>query len=805
MKKTIRFIAMFLATLMVLTTFTFIALAEGESSVADSSVPSDESSNPGGESSDPGDESSDPGDESSDPGSESSDPSSESSDPGSESSDPSSESSDPSSESSDPSSESSNPGDDPKPEKYTIRVICSEPNGLSQVLVGGTAVSAGGSVSLSGEVSINVSAKEGYNISRAVLMVADETVGELDCTAHGTAEATFPGLTNGVTYTLEINLVPIQTPTATEITVSVDDNHKGEFSGFDIFVNGTAQAAGISALTVNSGDSVTLNFKTPKAFQAKRALLYNNGTYVSSQINGSSYTFTATGEKVDIKLYYYYAPVRFTMNGPSTFRLYYYDGREIATITNTTSGRMDKIEYLEIYDRNEGETNVPCYSFKSYVVEGGAYELSSTVISGTSDHWKIGPARYFMVDGLITVTQNVKEVEVPVAPTEHTITIVVGEGGSAAAVQQSNNKTHQLKNGVNTIKLLAGDSLKFTFTTNEGYVIDTVYNNDESVSLENGNEYSVVGIIKDHRIEIKFISEEDLLASGIGKDDVDWDAKDIVINVTAETPVLPEVFEHIETLKGEGKFVEFRSKNGSIFVPYGKESFVGASTNMAVGVLPDPAGLDDLLATGANRKVFSVSAGAILPEGTTISVNLGKEFKNQNIALYEYKTSSLSQKNVQRVDADGVSGRYTYNNEATLVFAKVQYEVEVTSNGGGKVTPFGNFLCEQGSNLKIELKASEGYIISGILLNGAVYEIDEGISEYSLRMVVEKDYAVDIKFELKAAGSTSQDPAESQTSKDEKDDNDQGGSNLIPILVIAFVAVAGAAALFVVKWKQEKF
>ncbi len=807
MKKSLRFIAMFLATLMVITSFTFIALAEGEESSAVSGESSTTESS--GESSIPS-------------SGESSTPSSgESSDPSSgESSDPSSgESSDPSSgESSNPSSgESSDPGGDiPKPaDKYTIKVICSEPNGLRSVSIGGTNLSAGESVSLSGEVFITVEIKEGYLIKRAVIMAADQEILELDYSPDLTAEARVSNLENGVTYTLEIVIDKVPTFAGpTNVTISTDDGNSGKLLGYDVFVNGASYGGDKASFTVNGGDKVTISLNTAEGFERKRCLLYVNGKKVNGEMNGNCYEFIASQETVDIKIYYYKAPVKFVLSGPCSIDIFTHDSSLIMTFTNTTAGRMDRTVYLEIYDRDLSETiNIPCFFFKSSVVEGGAYTLDGMPsFSGGKDenHWcysnppKPASAQYFVVDGILTITQKVKEVDVPVKPVEHTVTVIVGEGGSVTAVRKSDGKTFTFDAKNKTAKLLTGDSLDFTFTCNEGYVIDGVFNNDESVTLAEDDKYSIVGIIKDHRIEVKFISEKELLEKGIGDADVDWDAENIVIEVTPETPVLPEVFEHIKTLKGD-KYVEFRSENGSIFIPYGKESVVGKSTNMAVGFLPDPTGLSALLAEGTKYKVVSVSAGAIFPEGTLISVNLEKKsFVNENIVFYEYRGTSLLPKEALKVGSDGVTAKYKYNNETTIVFANRQFEVSITSNGGGAITPFGDFVCVDGTKLKVQISASAGYYIESITVNGELRHIEENILDHTIPIIVGKDYFIDIKFAPEES-ATPEDNSTANSSSDKTDGGDSDGFNPVPILIIAFVAVAGAAALFIVKWKQEKF
>ena len=263
------------------------------------------------------------------------------------------------------------------------------------------------------------------------------------------------------------------------------------------------------------------------------------------------------------------------------------------------------------------------------------------------------------------------------------------------------------------------------------------------------------------------------------------------------------MFEHIAELSGSDKYVEFRSANGSIFIPYGKESVVGASTNMAIGVLSDPSGLSALLAADAKYKVLSVSAGAILPEGTKISVNLGKDFASENIMLYEYKGTSLAAKESQLVGTNGVSPKYSYNNETTIVFANRQFEVSISSNGGGAITPYGDLIYVDGTKLKVELSASEGYVIESIKVNGQLREIEENLTEYTLPMIVSESYAIDIKFTLK--NSAAVDESDDANDDGDDDDGDSDGFNPVPILIIAFVAVSGAAALFIVKWKQEKF
>ena len=150
------------------------------------------------------------------------------------------------------------------------------------------------------------------------------------------------------------------------------------------------------------------------------------------------------------------------------------------------------------------------------------------------------------------------------------------------------------------------------------------------------------------------------------------------------------------------------------------------------------------------------------------------------------------------------SGRYAYDNESILIVSKEILGGHIINssvvNAGGGITPSGIITVNHGLSKIFYVTAQEGYVIKQILIDGVAVEaaVGQRIFNYTFENVTE-DHMITAEFE----------PVEGAVGdlSDGTDDGEDDGSyaTIIVILIVALVAVAGAAALFIVKWRQEKF
>ncbi len=539
-----------------------------------------------------------------------------------------------------------------------------------------------------------------------------------------------------VEHTFTVTSTKVSVVLKNAVNVDVDIETHGVNSSeipFDVTVNG--KEIEHDGYKYEEGDEIRITFKVSD-FSLDKAFLKLNNESIS--LTDNSFTFVATDIN-SVVFGYGVSPVRFTIKGPGSVEIRDGEGNAVATVTNTNaSGRITKTVYL-----NSGEdyTVVPKASLN--------YELSGSVsfdgITGSGS----GNSYTLSVNAAGTVSATFVKAQTAV-PT-FKVNINVNEGGSLD-LESTSGIIKTIVGGItgsDITEVAEGDSITFTVTAAEGFVLDKVLVNNQKITVEN-NQFVITGIVSTQSVDVFFKSGDPVdPADVIGVDDIDWFAETITINVPAGKVISGEVFTKIATeLDGSsGKYVEIVVGQAIIYFPYGgvindvgETVSIGATAVTTGKEFSDiKSAVSDQFEKGSFFKVFSVTRSEQMPEGTKISFNLGAGYANKFVTLYTFDGNSFfdASENLES-GASGYSAKFDYGNQPTLI-------------------------C-----------------------------VNEPKQETSENQSSEPE-------------DTSSDES-SKTSSDKVDDSEKGGnSTVIVIIIISLVAIAGAVALFVVKWRQEKF
>lgn len=766
MKKAFRFTAMLIALLLLITSFAFISLAEDESgepvdTESSESLPESGST----ESSDPTVSSP----ESSD--TESSYP--ESSDP--ESSDP--ESSGP--ESSEPETS------EPDPNAYKVEtVIVGGDAGAVNVYFNDN-VSTEGYVGSAQALNVVIEAKYGFKVTGATFGVSGftQSLTEVD----GKYSGTYNSLSAGYTYTLTVNVELVPIPATLKVSAF-------GATGYTVSVGG--EVVDLNTKQLMTGDEIKVDFTIDGEFNAAIATLTMNGA--EQTVTEPSITFIISGN-TELVFLYGVVPVTVTINGPGT-----------VTIQKTA----DSSPVDEIFNSNPDSPLVKTVyltkdvNYKLFGTPAQGYEASGTISISEPRRDAVGDVYFFIPGGPTTVEASFKASDKPIV-TDCVVQINAGVGGKVVA-----GSTTVFGGMSGSIVLKSGESITITVIPDDNYEVD-VFRVGGVVTTLTNDQYTLKNIVASTTtVSVVFKSNEAPPPDDetLKADEIDWTLPEIVVEITGVKAVSREVFDKIATLQGAGKYVEFRSANGSFYIPYGG-TVEGSATHVNLSVMPLVSGQSfetihaaiNQASGGATYKAFYFNTGVALPDGTLVSFKLGAEFSNESAVLLLYNNATqgfFTKENAASplpVGADGSSGKYAYDNEGILILTKeVLGGHSITSsvvNEGGSINPEGKTTVNSGLGKTFYITAQEGYQIKQILVDGVAIESAAGqrIFNYTFENVNE-DHTISAEFELIAT-----DP----TGGDGEDDGTM--TTVIVILIIVLVAVAGAAALFIVKWRQEKF
>lgn len=764
MKKTCRFTAMLIALLITITSFAFFALAEGES---DTSVE--------GESSSAATESSSP--DTSEPDTSNPDTSNP------DTSNP--ETSNPDTSNPDTSNpDTSNPDtSEPDPAAYRVNIVVqgAELSSISAYFNGN--VSTEYYLGSDQTLNVTVEPKYGFKITGASFGVSGFSQALTE--ADGKFSGTYNSLEAGFTYTLTVAVEFVPIPAKLSIEA---------FGATAYTVSVGGEVIDLNTKQVMTGDEVKVDFTVDGEFKPSSVTLTLNG--VTQAVTEPSITFVITGD-TNLVFLYGVVPVTVTINGPGTI-----------TIQKTA----DSSPVDEIFNSNPNEPLVKTI----YLTKDVNYKLFGTPASGYAANGAIniseprrdavGNVYFFIPGGPTTVSASFKASDTPPV-SDCVVQINASVGGKVIA-----GSTTVFGGMSGSIILKAGESITITVVPDEDYAVDvfrvggvvTQLVNDQFTLKNVAASTTTVSVV------FKNVAPPPPDEETVGVNDIVWTAPDVVVDITDGKSVRREVFDKIATLSGAGKYVEFVSANGSFFIPYGA-NVEGSATHVNLAVMPLVSGETfntinaaiNAASGGAEYKAFYFNAGVVLPEGTLISFNLGSGFANGNAVMLLYNSANsgfFTKENAQAplpVSANGISGKYAYDNEGILICTKdIIGGHSITSsviNEGGSINPEGKVNVNSGLSKTFYITAQEGYTIKQVLIDGVKADDATGqrIFNYTFENVT-ADHTISVEFE-----------AIDKTGEGEEEDG--GFATVIVILIIALVAIAGAAALFIVKWRQEKF
>lgn len=666
---------------------------------------------------------------------------------------------------------SEEPSEEPASE-YTINVSVEGGSENAIVKINGEEVSGKfvGSVST---VDIQVSAKDGYEVTSVVfdgnaLPKKDNGFGNM-----------FYNLENGKEYSLNVVLKKLPTP------VELNVNTTG-VSGYKVFVNGTEIDR--STYKYMTGDTVKVQFGIEGTFEAAKATLFVDASLV--KMTSDSYEFVIESN-TDIKFYYGVVPVTFILVGPGKYTI----SGDVEAVENNELAPKEIVRYL----KKGGH-----YNFT--VAPGEGYEIVGIAeISEPKRYLDDDGTYYFYANGPTTVKTVMRAATSAPEKQNSKVNVFVGFGGTVLA-----GDSKILGNTGTDVSVKNGNDLKFVITPDEGYVLDTFQVDEEQIEITE-NEYTLTKVTKDVSVQIRFKKAEDENSANIvTAEDIDWFANPVVVDVTGEKTVSKEVFQKIETLSGK-KYVEFRNENGTVYIPYGAKT-VGDDEHTYFEIIALNGGdlyksIEDAIKTNGKQDVahiiYSISINRELPEGTLVSFNVGESFKGSNVAMYLYdsaKSSFYLKDNASEsvAVADTTAGKFEYgNNDGVVILAKDEFsKFKVTSTvtkHGGMIDPNGETEVKLGENFIYQITAQNGYKIDRVVVDGIVVEGANGRERFEGKLEnVSCDHTIEVEFALIEETNT--------------DDSENGGNvgRVIAILVVVFVLLAGAAALFIVRWYQDK-
>ena len=543
-----------------------------------------------------------------------------------------------------------------------------------------------------------------------------------------------------------------------------------------------------------TGDEVKIDFTVEGDFNPSLATLTVNGN--AQSVTEPSITLVLSGN-TDVVFLYGVVPVTVTINGPGTI-----------TIQKTA----DSSPVDEIFNSNPNEPLVKTIylskdvNYKLFGTPASGYEASGAIEISEPRRDAVGNVYFFIPGGSTTVKASFKASDTPPV-SDCVVQINASVGGKVIA-----GSTTVFGGMSGSIVLKAGESITVTVVPDEDYAVDVFRVGGVVTQLVN-DQYTLSNIVASTTtvsVVFKNVAPPPPDEETIGIDDIVWTAPDVVVDITNGKMIRREVFDKIATLSGAGKYVEFVSVNGSFFIPYGTK-VEGSATHVNLSVMPLVSGETfntinaaiNAASGGVEYKAFYFNTGVVLPEGTLISFNLGNGFANGSAVMLLYNSANsgfFTKENAQSplpVSANGISGKYAYDNEGILICTKeIIGGHTITSsviNEGGSINPEGKVNVNSGLSKTFYITAQDGYVIKQVLIDGVPADeaVGQRVYNYTFETITE-NHTISVEFVLNGTASGGE-------------DEEGGFATVIVILIIALVAVAGAAALFIVKWRQEKF
>ncbi len=666
---------------------------------------------------------------------------------------------------------SDTPSEETTPTTYTVKISVEGGSENAIIKINGDEKSKD-FVGTDKDIDIQVSPKEGYEI------VSVTFNGNALPKTQNVFGNMFYGLEFGKEHSLKVVLKKLPTP----VSLSVETTGASDYL---VFING--QKVESSSAQYMTGDNVKVQFTVDGKFDASKATLFHGTSLVS--MTSDSYEFVIE-KNTELKFLYGVVPVTFTLVGPGKYTI---DG--VDPVENNELASKSVVRYL---------TKGKRYTFT--VVPGEGYEIVGIAeISEPKRYLDEDGTYYFYANGPITVKTVMRAATSNTDKQNCKVNVFVGSGGTVKAGDST-----ILGNTGTDVSVKVGGDVTFEITPDEGYVLDTFTVGDEIIEVEE-NSYILKNVTKDVSVQIRFKNAEDENgAKVVNVEDIDWFANPIVIDVTGEKTVAKEVFQKIETLSGK-KYVEFRHENGTVYLPYGGIT-VGDDDYTAFEIVALNGGdlytnIENVINASGKKDVahiiYSVSINREFPEGTLISFNIGESYNGSDVAMYLYDSAKssfyLKETASEAIGVENaISGKFAYgNDDGVVVLAKSEFsKFKITSTvtkHGGMIDPNGETEVTLGENFMYRITAQNGYMIDRVIVDGVAVEGANGREKFEGKLEnVSCDHTIEVEFALINGAKT------------DNDGNSDNVARVMAILAVVFVLLAGASALFIVRWYQDK-
>ncbi len=678
-------------------------------------------------------------------------------------------------ETSDPGTESTETSAPDDPSTYYTIKLSASPSGSVLCYFNGSADNASefkGTEETN--LPIRLTAAEGYKLISVRIGVLEFEV------VDGVCEMS-PKFFLGESYTISAKTEALPPP-AEKCTLTVSS--KG-IEG--ITVNGQPYA---DAMEFDSGSEVTVAFGDPAMFSDSLAKLTVNGA-PASMTSGNAYTFVITGN-TDVVMKYNVVTLSFAVSGPGTVSV---DGVEFSV--DQAEGSVSKT-----FDFVTGQ------SVTFTVSPASNYKLGTVGIDGAGFTTSGNTYSFENLDEDTSVNLTFEYAGGSIVETKYNITVNVGANGAVTIDGVT-------VTGTRTITKTAGQSVVFNIFPDTGYELTSFRVGGAEQTVSNGT-YVLSAIGSDQTVAITFgeiVAPPIVTDQPIGIADINWNAARIIIDITNQTKIKPEVFERIATLtsSGDTEYVMFRGNNCIWYVPYGGRvtGYSAEYGDLDVTAVTSGATYDKITSafaqnTEADLKfaIFAYEKGLQFPGGTLACFNVGSDFSGKFMMylLFDAGNNSFSTKDSASdavlVGTNGWTGTYAYDNEKNIVLTQDiddSYTITAGAGAGGLINPSGSNSINAGADSSYTATANPGFVIKQILVDGLPIAEAVGQTQYTYTFSkVETNHTIIVEFMTADGGNVG-------------GADDGGNATLIVTLVIIFVAVAGAAALFVVKWRQEKF
>ncbi len=411
------------------------------------------------------------------------------------------------------------------------------------------------------------------------------------------------------------------------------------------------------------------------------------------------------------------------------------------------------------------------------------YEIEEVMVDGTS----VGAVSSYT----FTDVQQEHSIEAYFTPDRFTITAMAWTGGSISPE--------------GLVEVLKGTDQTFTFTPDDGFEVQDVFVNGNSIGA--AADYTFENVTQDQSIEVHFtpnrftitamaseggtISPDGQVAvqKGAGQTftmdpTTGFQIVDVLVNGQSVGPVSTYTFEDVRA----DQTIEAVFSSGTVTITV-SEGIGGSITPSGTVTLPVGGSQTFSIIPNEGYKIFDVSVngtsvgavssytfsnvtkdqsisavfaiktyiltatagngGTISPSGA-LSVAYGSSLTFSINANQDYQISSVSV-NGQNIGAVSI---YTFNNitanqTISASFAEIptpsSYTITATAGNGGKISPSGNVEVLRGANQSFTIVPDTGYQIWDVLVNGTSIG---AVSAYTFENVI-TDHTIEAVFDMK--------------------------------------------------------